>query len=49
METKPSDTRKIVLIIEDEPFVRMLGADLLEEAGFGVLEAGNADEALRLL
>lgn len=45
-------TRKrdfVVLVVEDEPFVRMLGADALEDAGFGVLEACNADEALRLL
>lgn len=29
--------------------MRMFGADLLEEAGFAVLQACNADEALRLL
>ena len=38
-----------LLIVEDEPFVRLTGADLLAEAGFEVLEAGNADEALRIL
>ncbi|HUB64436.1 MAG TPA: response regulator [Methylocella sp.] len=47
---KPSpNTRNVVLVVEDEPFVRLLGVDLLEEAGFGVLQAANADEALRLL
>ncbi|WP_022685628.1 response regulator [Sphingomonas phyllosphaerae] len=38
-----------VLIVEDEAFVRMIGADALEEAGYCVIEAGSADEALTLL
>lgn len=29
--------------------MRLMGVDLLEEAGFAVLQAGSADEALRLL
>ena len=49
MEAKPAKPRHVVLIVEDEPFVRLTGADLLAEAGFEVLEAGNADEALRIL
>ncbi len=39
----------VVLIVEDEPLVRMTAADELEEAGFQVLEAANADEALAAL
>lgn len=38
-----------VLVVEDEPFVRLLGVDFLESAGFVVLQASNADEALRVL
>ncbi len=38
-----------VLIIEDEPLIRMAVADDLVDAGFRVLEAGNADEALAIL
>ncbi len=38
-----------VLVIEDEPLIRMTVAEDLQVAGFRVLEAGNADEALRLL
>ncbi|HXN89773.1 MAG TPA: response regulator [Methylocella sp.] len=49
MEAKPAKPRHVVLIVEDEPLVRLTGADLLAEAGFDVLEAGNADEALRIL
>lgn len=38
-----------VLVVEDEPLVRMTAADELEEAGFHVLEAANADVALKVL
>jgi DNA-binding NtrC family response regulator len=38
-----------VLIVEDEAFIRMLGAEILEEAGFKVVEANDADEALGIL
>ena len=49
MQAKPAKPRHVVLIVEDEPLVRLTGADLLGEAGFEVLEAGNADDALRIL
>ena len=39
----------LVLVVEDELLVRMNALSLLEEAGFGVLEAGSADEAISLL
>jgi CheY-like chemotaxis protein len=39
----------LVLVVEDEPLVRMTAADELDEAGFRVLEAMNADEALKVL
>jgi DNA-binding NtrC family response regulator len=38
-----------VLIVEDEALVRMHGVDLLQDAGFLVLEAADADEALTVL
>ncbi|WP_068090070.1 response regulator [Novosphingobium rosa] len=38
-----------VLVVEDEILVRLYGMDILEDAGFSVLEAGNADEAINLL
>lgn len=41
--------RKSVLIVEDEPLLRMLAVDVVEEAGFTALEASNADEAIALL
>jgi CheY-like chemotaxis protein len=43
------DDPPVVLLVEDEPLVRMTAADELEEAGFQVLEAANADVALKVL
>jgi CheY-like chemotaxis protein len=44
-----SDNTPVVLLVEDELLVRMAAADDLEEAGFHVLEAANADVALAVL
>lgn len=41
--------RQVVLIVEDEPLLRMMAVDLVEDAGFEALEAGDADEAVHLL
>ena len=38
-----------VLVVEDEPLLRLYIADELIDAGFDVIEAGNAAEALDLL
>lgn len=38
-----------VLVVEDELFVRMVISDSLRDAGFNVIEAYNADEALVIL
>jgi len=38
-----------ILIVEDEPLVRMFAADISGEAGFAVLETGTADEALQII
>jgi CheY-like chemotaxis protein len=35
-----------ILIVEDEPLVRMTLAESLRDAGFSVVEATNAEEAL---
>ena len=39
----------VVLVVEDETLVRMFMADFLDEAGFKVFEAVDADEALTVL
>lgn len=46
MAQHPSRT---ALVVEDEPLVRQLAADLLEEHGFQVIGADRADDALRAL
>jgi DNA-binding NtrC family response regulator len=38
-----------VLLVEDEPVVRLTLVDFLEEAGFEVLQAGDADAALDII
>lgn len=45
----PNTDRPTILIVEDEALVRMLGCDVLESAGYEVLEAETADEAVALL
>jgi CheY-like chemotaxis protein len=42
-------TSHTVLVVEDEPLVRMMITDALRNAGLYVLEAGSADEALTIL
>jgi CheY-like chemotaxis protein len=39
----------IVLLVEDEPLVRMCAADILEDEGFEVIEATTAPAALKIL
>ena len=41
--------RKTVLVVEDEPMIRILLCDLLEGAGLDVEEAADADHALERL
>jgi len=41
--------RPVVLLVEDELFVRMATADALEDAGFEVIEAANAPAAQEIL
>lgn len=38
-----------ILVVEDELLVRMFAVDALEDAGFRVLQAGTAAEALQAL
>jgi CheY-like chemotaxis protein len=38
-----------ILIVEDEPLVRLGAVKIIEDAGFEVIEAANADEAIRIL
>ncbi len=44
----PATTIK-VLVVEDEPILLLMATDLVEEAGYEAVAAGNADEAIRIL
>ena len=41
-------TAKTILVVEDEVFIRLNLADDLMDAGFHVIQAASADEALKL-
>src|SRR3981189_1968615 len=41
--------RPVVLIVEDEFLLRMDAVDMIADAGFEVVEAANADEAIEVL
>lgn len=41
--------RAVVLVVEDDLFIRLAAAAMVADAGFDVVEAGNADEAIAIL
>jgi DNA-binding NtrC family response regulator len=41
--------KQVILVVEDDALLRIVAADTLEEHGFGVVQAANADAALKLL
>lgn len=44
-----SSKRPVVLVVEDELLIRMNAVEMVESAGFEVVEAGDADEAIAIL
>ncbi len=48
MSETPMPARAVVLIVEDEPLVRMMVIELFEDEGFEVLEAASGDQALAI-
>ena len=46
-EAAPRGGSETILLVEDEEVVRGLARRILEQAGYSVVEAGKADEALR--
>jgi len=42
-------TKMLVLVVEDEPIIRMSTVAMIEDAGYDVVEAADADEAIKLL
>lgn len=49
IHTPSGKSPPVVLVVEDEPLLRMLAVEVVEEAGFVALEARDADEAVALL
>lgn len=49
MSQLPLVKTTVLLVVEDEAIIRMLAAEVLADAGFHVIEAGDADEALDIL
>jgi len=45
---KDQPVRPVILLVEDEPFVREATGSILEHAGFDVLPAENAREAMKV-
>lgn len=45
----PQTESPTVLVVEDELLVREVIADYLQDCGFRVVEAGNADDAIKML
>ena len=41
--------RPVVLVVEDEFLLRMDAVDMIGDAGFDVIEAANADQAIEIL
>ena len=44
----PSRGAGTILVVDDEPMIRRLGAKILRDAGYRVLVAGDGDEATRI-
>lgn len=41
-----SQVQRSILVVEDEPIIRMCAAEFVEDAGFAPLEVGDAADAL---
>jgi CheY-like chemotaxis protein len=49
MNAQRATPRPVILLVEDDPFIRWESADALRQAGFAVLEAADADSAMAIL
>lgn len=47
-QSNPS-SRPVVLVVEDEPILRMMAVEIVEEAGMEAIEAADADMAVEIL
>jgi CheY-like chemotaxis protein len=49
MISSDAAAKAVILVVEDEHLLRFMAVDFILEAGFDVVEAANADEAIRIL
>ena len=42
-------SQPVILVVEDDPIIRMGALRFVADAGFDAIEASNADEAIRIL
>jgi CheY-like chemotaxis protein len=49
MDVTTSKATPVILIVEDDPCLRMLAVEFVNEAGFETLEACDADQAIAIL
>jgi CheY-like chemotaxis protein len=42
-------TKPVVLVVEDEPLLRLFATDMIEDAGFQVIDVSNSVEAILIL
>lgn len=49
MNTPTGKSLPVVLVVEDDPLLRILAVEVVEDGGYTAIEAGNADEAVVLL
>ena len=49
MTTMSLAARPVVLVVEDEPLLRLAAMDMVEDAGFEAVAATDATEAVRIL
>lgn len=47
-ENQPLDPARTILVVEDEALIRAVLSDMLQDKGFKVLEAANANEAIEI-
>lgn len=38
--------KQVVLVVEDEPFIRLNAVEMIQAAGFEVIDVANADDAI---
>jgi CheY-like chemotaxis protein len=47
--SKTAVKRPVVLVVEDDFLIRIGAVEMIEAAGFDIVEAANADEAIKIL